>query len=784
MKHASLLFIIVCLLLPSLNVEAQSGIYFDDGHPDRLRLGNAAYELVLSKDNGAILGITDKRHDLSLTLGSRHGCLWGGVFPDAGSASSFVGGCHFSATRANRFAYEWNPADNTLTLNYRWNPTDAQRVNAQVSIIVISEAHFDMQLHIQNHWGHIMQNALFPSDLVFADSEVKAGYGPFLIPGVRLNPQFFAENRSYVPTYPGDAAFTDFLALEIAGGALAFYTVNPDGPINPIAIGFVDNEAQQTGTFYTYRSYHTWVGDGQAYAGPIVRVWVGESVKNTILAHRQDDDIGAYPSVLDKLGTRFDTVSRAPLIKADAWMINKKFSEWEADFIQLPSPVILHPVAFQLGGHDENYPDFLPPDPKWGTTADFRAMVEAAHRHNHLVMPYINPTWWDDESPTLLSLPSGITVADIAVLDKDGEPAYETYGGRGGYVVSPSAPFVRTRLASLMQQWREEVPVDFIFEDQVGARVWRRDFNASSPTPLFYSGGWLEHFETYADQGLMTEMGWDRLAKDAIGFHGSLLTWAREFDYANEHWGTGTWEPYPLALWLLHDKILFYQHDLSTNTFSEDPGVLTWNMAYGTMLSYNWQWADNEPLTNPWLNLVSNLQRVVSSRYAGQQFTEFTKLRAQVTRSTFGDLSVVANWQPALTYPIDGHKIAPGGFYATTEDDTVLAGSFSQFFNGRVLSAGVHYLIVERSPHVVTVRQPIGETTALSIEAPDDWQPGEAIHVWMMDEAGQLIGKAPHWLDDRQVNFVYQSSWNGEQVDRFEIVNSLKVYLPMIHDLS
>jgi hypothetical protein len=56
-------------------------------------------------------------------------------------------------------------------------------------------------------------------------------------------------------------------------------------------------------------------------------------------------------------------------------------------------------------------------------------------------MPYTNPKWWDDESPTLRNLPPGTVITDVAVLDNQGVPLYEYYGPRGGYVVSPYAPF-------------------------------------------------------------------------------------------------------------------------------------------------------------------------------------------------------------------------------------------------------------------------------------------------------------------------------------------------------
>ena len=362
-----------------------------------------------------------------------------------------------------------------------------------------------------------------------------------------------------------------------------------------------------------------------------------------------------------------------------------------------------------------------------------------------------------------------MTITDTAVQDDSGLPVTESYGVHSGYVMSPYVPFVQERLEQLMQQWQDEVAVDFVFEDQIGARAWLQDDNPAAPSPLSYADGWLDHAATYAERGLLTEMGWDRLARDMLGFHGSLLTWARDYDYANAFWGAGNWEPYPLALWLFHDKVLLYQHDLSPHTMSEDPGVLAWNLAFGTLLSYNWPWADNEPLDNPWLDLVALLQRTVAARYAGRPLAAFTRLSADVTQTTFDDLSIDVNWHPSLSYAIDGHRVAPGGYYARTVDASVLAGVFAGFFNGRGLSAGEHYLIIDRTPEQVIVYQPVGETTVLPVNPPDHGQPGQRLHLRTYDRTGTLLGEASYWMDERRVNFVYQKQWYSRSVGRYEI---------------
>jgi hypothetical protein len=98
-----------------------------------------------------------------------------------------------------------------------------------------------------------------------------------------------------------------------------------------------------------------------------------------------------------------------------------------------------------------------------------------------------------------------------------------------------------------------------------------------------------------------------------------------------------------------------------------------------------------------------------------------------VTESTFGDLVVVANWNSAGGYATGGYGIAPNGFFARTADDRLVAGAFEETFGGVALSAGTHYLIVERDDSNVTVRQPLGADTEVAVEPPPSWRFGRTL---------------------------------------------------------
>jgi hypothetical protein len=697
-----------------------SPIAFDDSAPDRIVISAPAYTLALAKSNGAILSLRDNAAGASLTLGSRNGCLWGATFQT--TPQTYRGGCD-----ASTFHYSWDARKHVLTLTYRDAPSANHRADVTVTLSA-AEDFFDLQLNLDNRMGAILDSVPFPSDLVFDAASIRAAYLPYFQPGVRLEPSFFTSHRSISATYPGTRAFADHLALESGGGRLAWYVVNPSGRIAPVMLGFRDDNAKRAGTFYALHSFQTWTPDGARFSTPPVRVRIGQTVERTILAYRAENSIDRYPSIESKLGPAFAAVAQSPLVKMGFGGKLPTFAEAAAKLSIIEPPALLHPVSYWPRAFDQNYPDFLPPNERYGTTADFRAFVNAAHQRGMFVMPYTNPTWWDDQSPTAKS------VADLkvfAALSKDGKPILESYGPNHGFVASPSAPATQQRLDRLMTSWKEDVPVDFVFQDQVGSRGWLRDFqpsadNQTSNTPQDYSDAWLAFTAKYASSRLMTEDGWDRLAATETGFCGSELTGAPAWDPHTVRWGagnradkafgSGNWRPYPLGDWLFHDKVLFYHHDLAHPPMNAGIEVLTWNAAFGVMAGY--LWPDLGGLNPDWIKLANAYQRAVFSKTAGRTLSSYRELAPEVNESRFGDLTAIANWNATDAYETGAVKLAPSGFFARTDDGSLLAGAFVDRFNGAPLSAGVHYLIVERTAQALTIRQPVGEDTEIRIAIP------------------------------------------------------------------
>ncbi|HEY8316665.1 MAG TPA: DUF6259 domain-containing protein [Gaiellaceae bacterium] len=720
-----------------------------------------AYRLTLGKRNGKVLSLVDGTGG-ELLAKNLNRCLWGAA---ANSDKTYIGGCSFAPRFSRRFAYRWNPATATLTLSYT-----GSTLGSAVVTVRARPTFFDLRLRIDNT-GHVLSRVEFPEALAADVATVAAGYAPTVLPGVQLAPAFFSRVGNDVQLYPSRWAFADYLALDVGASHVSIYSISR-GPLYPVELGFLHGAVPAPcsgSSFCLVHEFETWIKRGATWTSPVIRIRVGDTTEQSILAYRHDNGIDAYPSLETKLGARLTMYAEAPMFKANLRLL-KPFRDWAAELQQLPSPLLLHPAGYQVGGFDVNDPDFLPPDPSFGTSADFASMIAAAHKLGDLVMPYGNLSWWDPTSPTMESLPAGVQTKNVAVLDAAGNPATISYGDHTGVIVSPYSAFVRRRIAQFMNDWQTQVPADCIFLDQLGARPWLRDFNPAAPTVTSYDDGWLAVLATYSNRCIMVEDGWDRLARNAVGFNGSLLMMSRELDLPNTYFGAGNWQPYPLAAWLLHDKVLMYQHDLYDGTMANDLEVLTWNMAFGLISSYSWD--ELGPSENPWLDLVARLQHDFGPHYVGVPLSDYRNLATEVNESTYGDLSVVASRDMTSGYSVDGYDVAPGGFFARTATNDLLAGAFAGSFGGLPLSGGVHYVIEERDQSSLTVRQPVGADSDLAVEPPASWSPGRSLTATAVAADGAELGTVSGRLQDGHFVFHYAAVLNGQPVAAYRIVSS------------
>jgi len=758
-------FMVIWLLVFAASVKSQA-VFFDDSDSEIMILSNtSSYEIGFRKSNGSIAYIRNPNAGNHISSGSRFQQLWGTVALNGDPV--YIGGANYSPSSPNNFGYDWDSATNKLSLRYTPDPNAQERISVLVEITVSESSFFDCRLSLTNDRSVPLDSIAFPSDLVFMEDEITDALFPW-IPGILLKAPFFQEDRSYQFRYPGRRGFADYVSVNHQSGFLCLYSLfQPEQHVPIVDFGFTDDDEYIANSTFLGHTFHVYVRSGESWISPTVRIRIGQNHLETINAYRTDNGIHDFPSIHGKLGNNFQRVRKAPVLKADfrqlRWNGLEKFTDYNSFLPTLPAPSILHLVSYHTGGHDTHYPDFYPPDPVFGTVEEFRALFDKAHSLGIMVMPYINPTWWNEESMTMQNELPPLTMDDIASLDANGQPVFNSYGPNTGIAVSPQHPFVVKRLHRLMREMTEDLPSDFVLEDQIGARSGFRDFNPTLDAPTSYSEKWLEHTRRYADKYLATEDGFDRLLETEVGFHGSLLLMEKN-GAADQWFGRGNWDYYPFTPIAAHDKILFYQHDLAPETTTSNQRNLAWNLAFGFMLTYD---LSGDLQKRPdWLRLVSQFQSHVCYLYAGEKMTDYVLLQNGVTQSVFETIDVIANWNEASPFSISGHTIPPQGAFVVSHDGSLEAGVFTSF-NGTSLSPGNHYIIVERdlSGDNVMVFQPLGNDTEITIQRPANWTDAESI--FAIAVSGDKTFEVPRTVKEDGITFLWRREMEDANIDYY-----------------
>ncbi|MBU0479259.1 LamG domain-containing protein [bacterium] len=242
----------------------------------------------------------------------------------------------------------------------------------------------------------------------------------------------------------------------------------------------------------------------------------------------------------------------------------------------------------------------------------------------------------------------------------------------------------------------------------------------------------------------------------------------------------GFFKPYPVAMLLYHDKVAFYQHNLHNTNMSKNKYSLSYNAVFGINHSLNvWSYYDeygqkNEDFSAP-LRIADGFQKSFLSRVFGQEMEEFEYVSGEnkkVILTSFGEgedaITVIGNFNPDNTYNYPSFpeiSIAPEGFLAVGEYESLVAGIFNGVFNGESLSSGDHYLVIERkileSTPIIEIAQLYGESTELSIDI-SDWD-GDLVGLDAITEEGSIIPTS-FSVDGDIVNFYYENVINNEDV--------------------
>ncbi len=667
------------------------------------------YEAGFDSQTGGVAYIRHLSVDEPITIGTRERQLWRAFTSDQ------VGIQAQESDSDDRLSYEWNRLNRTLVFQY----TDPLPVTVKMDFS--QEDRIVMQAAVNNVSEHRIASFRFPYELRFNKHHIQDALLPML-PGAKLRPSFFLENNAYEGQYPG-VMFASYAALRSVNGGFAIYDVNEgELPLASTEIGF-KNQVDDGDLTAMVHQYKTWIEPGAAWQSPKVVLFIGGDYPDSIHGYRVDNRIDVYPDVAEKLDEEKESYYGLPMYKLDIAAIGRE--QWRTLGERYIDPMdhtgIIHLVGFQEGGHDEHYPDFIPPAARWGDYEEFRAWVSAVQRAGNKVVPYTNFSWWGVNAPTLLSLPESLQLSDIAVNRENGTVVKEDYGPHSGYVMDPGHPFVTQRIAEEHRKLIEEAGVDGIFEDQWGARNAPYMFNANRPGSIegtdpsnaYFAG--VQRYVSAVQHKAFHEVGIDVHAEHATGFMGSNYLW----DLLSYRTKTDRYtDYYPMAGMLMRDKVLQYQHNLAPETMTSSKEMLRWNMAMGFQLSGDLIHGTE----NPWLDVAGVYQRELLSRYADQLVSGFEQQSDTSTITQIGTYAVTANWdsEHALEIGDGDFALAPAGVEAVSADGAVRGGVY-QRYNGYELDPGDHYLVEVREGDRVMIYQPMGPDTTIRVRKGGKW---------------------------------------------------------------
>lgn len=592
--------------------------------------------------------------------------------------------------------------------------------------------------------------------------------------GTGLRPGFFREEKSVTFHYPA-AGVSDFIHARLGRGALAL-----------LGGGLVD-EPGVAGNRMRYRGAgirgENWAGlrpvtitvtgEGGASIARLIpaRVPAGRSFSTGEVLVAAGLPLSAaadlyrgriYPPdvrpLRDRLGTaRFDRFAGGALVKIDMAPYADLDRVLE-DLEIAPDGVLLHPVSYWPKGFDKNYPDFFPPDARFGGEAGMRRIVEAAHARGMLVVPYVNPTWWNPSTTA-----DRYGVENFSIRNEDGSVPIDVYGENTGWIVSPWFEGAREVRRALHAAAGGAYAFDGLFEDQIGARDWRHDASTHAPAPLAYSAGMVAWASENPLGGfLMTENGFDAVAPFEHGLCGGIyFSWPRGDD-PDRGLGRGNWRNVPLASMIYRDLADLFHHDLAVEMRTDSNRKLAWNLAHGIHL-FEMLYRDVPPDHARWILVDQVFQREVASRATGRRLVAWRE-EGDVVRTAFaGGLGVVANLA-AAPLALPGAVLPPDGVLAG--DTALAAGTFSSLA-GFDLGAPRH-LVLKRAAGGLEIVAPDGEISFLAVPRDPAWGGDASIRV---ERAEAGAAPVPCALTEGAVVFLHRPTAYGPPRDvRYRVV--------------
>ena len=476
------------------------------------------------------------------------------------------------------------------------------------------------------------------------------------------------------------------------GHTVGVYSEQPIGsePYRPTLYRYLGTRytSNQVGLCHMVRSWTPPNGIDETM--PPVYLQQGNNAFDIFSGYRQRNQMDTWQNLDDKLLDHLTADQVESLKNAVHTKLNfsSGYSFQDAvDWISDVNDVPYGPHLFEMVGYwepyvesgtgeyhyfDAKYPDFhiigdqaLPPPPSGspvGGLSDFLDVINAAHNRfsgdptkmGDLISGYTNPTWWHEDAEEVQTNPAfardGMTGQDaIAVRRRTGEIVRQYFGhGAEGFAVAMWRQSTRDSVANILQQLKDW-GMDVMFQDQYGTRYEEEFASDYTGKPYGYMDeGILQMANASAQVMPVASEGvsYDRSFKYIYASMGNYLPCFYD-DIYYDRWALGHWTMWPLGTLLLHDKLGFYVHNLSSSVRTSE--TLSWSLAYGMNMHCVEEQVNNANGVQM-LRGLAHVQRNVCSRVYGKlakgfQFTD-DALEVSVTWydcSPDNDVYVIAN---------------------------------------------------------------------------------------------------------------------------------------------
>ena len=259
---------------------AQPAVKLARKDPNFLVLTAPGYRLTLSKENGELLELIDRRKGERLLRG-QNGCWWAAK-QTTGEAAS---GCAFGRTGDNRFTFRWSQLTSTLTMSYDSAPA-GPGVDAVVTLVARSAA-FDVRLELDSSVEYPLSDRAVPRRPAPARGR-RAGRVHAYVPARHpSDPQLLQGPAPQRRDLPVALGVRGLLSADIGKGHIAMYSMNPAPKADRAGRHRLrpPRRGRSCGgpSFCATHVFQTWVERGQKWTSPQVRVRVGGTVEQSLV---------------------------------------------------------------------------------------------------------------------------------------------------------------------------------------------------------------------------------------------------------------------------------------------------------------------------------------------------------------------------------------------------------------------------------------------------------------------------------------------------------------------